>query len=191
MLIHVITSVAFSADPCDFKLKCKNNGKEFFLTFKSASGDCTEDDMELFAEFNQTSEKIDFKKEWYAFTDNVSKTQTSLCKDATGYREFAAYSVGKNLALLFVKSSGRPGYDKVNAILFDTSSQKVVDSKMIGLSKNSFVAVLKHNSGFKVRIVRNSISPIKEVNCDCDAMYVDDWMFVSVAKGKLAADWVR
>jgi hypothetical protein len=177
-------------EKCQFKLDCSVNGEDFSIEFKSPSQDCTADDMEVFLNANGNTKKLDIKPDWYFYTSHISKTQSSVCKSPSQSDPFAAYSVGKNKVLFFVKASGRPDFDNVMAILLDPSSQKVLDTKVLGSSRNHFIAVLKTKRGFKTRVVRDSLSFHKEVTCDCDAPFVDDWMEVTVTKNKINAVWM-
>ena len=174
---------------CGFTLRCENDGKKFSIAFKSASGDCNEDDMSVSFTAGDSTQKLALKTDQYFYTDHISKTQPSICQGEGQVNRFAAYSIGGNRALLFLRSSGRPGYDHVLTVLLDLQAGKVLDVKDLGPSKSDFVAVLKTEKGFKVRIVRDSLSFHKDVTCDCDAPFVDDWLEVSVAD-KIHTDWL-
>jgi hypothetical protein len=179
-----------SDEGCEFTLACENGGKKFSLTFKSVAGECTEDDMKLSFESEGKSHDLGIKPDWYDFTDHISKTQESICSQ--GLHAFTAYSLDSKTAILFVKENNRPGYDLVTVILLDTQNEKTLDTKKLGETRNNYIAVLKTKNGFKVRIVRDSLSFHKEVMCDCDAPFVDDWMGVQMTKDhKIKADWLK
>ncbi|HRK06605.1 MAG TPA: hypothetical protein PLZ57_02450 [Pseudobdellovibrionaceae bacterium] len=128
-------------------------------------------------------------KDWYIFTSHISKTQSSLCKLSSSAIETTAYAADKNHIMLFLKSSGRPGYDRIHVALLNSKSGELVDFKTLGQSKNQYVAVLKGKMGYDLRIIRDSISFHQAVTCDCDAPFVDDWMQIYVRKGKLVTSW--
>lgn len=65
-----------------------------------------------------------------------------------------------------------------------------MDVVELGETKNQYVAVLKTKDGFKTRIIRDSLSFHKEVTCDCDAPFVDDWKLVSIVGNKIKTDWM-
>lgn len=184
----------FAADPkleCEFTLKCKNQSEEFSLEFKSPSKDCFEDDGELtLINGASKSQKLSLKPDFYYYTPHIGKNLASICQSSEEGRDpFTAFPLGSHRVLLFIKSSGRPSYDSVNALVLDTKSGKVVDFKRLGSSRNNFIAVLKHPKGFKLRLIRDSLSFHKEVTCDCDAPFVDDWIVVSVKKDKIQQQW--
>lgn len=181
---------AENVEQCQFQLSCVSGLKTFALNFKSKSGDCTEDDMGGTFEIDGRSKSLEMKPNWYFYTDHISKNLNSVCKDPKQLNPFAAYAVTKDQVLLFVKASGRPTFDRVLAILFDTNLEEVLDTQELGKTRNQSIAVLKNGKGFKTRIIRDSLSFPSEVTCDCDAAFVDDWMNVSVKKGKISASWI-
>lgn len=185
-----ISLMAFADNnSCQFNLNCENGGKQFTIEFKSKSNDCSADDAEGNFKYGKLTKKLDIKPDWYVFTDHVSKTQVSICHNDKNI-PFTAYSITPDKALLFVKSSGRPGYDKVNAILLNTLYGDVLDKKVLGSTKNNFVAVLRSKNGLKLRLIRDSLSFNRLVTCDCDAPFVDDWMQVDVKGEKIQSAWM-
>jgi hypothetical protein len=191
LLLAVSTAWAAPQDPgaeCRFHLECTNQNDHFSLDFRSKTNDCSDDNTQAVFKKGDQSVTLDLPQNWYFFTDHITKTQPAVCADKSD-RPFAAYRVGKHRALLFVKSSGRPSYDNVTVVLLDTAQGKVLDHKDIGSTRNNFVAVLKSGRGFKVRIIRDSLSFHKLVTCDCDAPFVDDWMQVGVKGDKIFSYW--
>lgn len=177
-------------EKCVFNLECENGGKKFSVLFKSPSGDCTEDDMEVTFSAGGKARDLGLKSDWYFYTDHISKTQPSICKDKKELNAFSAYSVNVDEVLFFIKTTGRPGHDKVLAVLLDSKLGKLMDSKVLGRTRNDSVAVLSSTGGgFKTRIIRDSLSFHKDVTCDCDAPFVDDWMNVSITNGKIDSRW--
>lgn len=185
----LVPTAEAKVNSCEFKLLCSGVGLPFTIHFKSPSGDCTEDDMDVILERDGVGKNLPLKKDWYMHTDHISKTQPSVCKAEGQSNDFAAYAADDRHILLFAKSSGRPGYDQVNALLLDAKSGALSDYKRLGASRNNYVAVLKHQRGFKVRIIRDSLSFHQQVSCDCDAPFVDDWMEISFSKGKIKTNW--
>jgi len=199
--LFLFTGIVFNLyagdfDRCHFYLECSPPGQDkFSIELKSVSGDCSEDDMEVYLNKKNQKLKMNIKPELFYYTDHISKTQPSICKgkDKKGKAKlwsFAAYMVSKNEALFFIKSNGRPGYDNVNAMLMNVISGQVVDWKTLGGSKNSFILVLKSKNGFKLRIVNNSLSLAGKTFCDCDAAVVDAWLEILVKKGKIITRWI-
>lgn len=180
---------AEAKNSCDFKLQCEVDQKKFRIEMKSVSGHCDEDDMEAIFESNGVKQTLALEKDWYSYTQHVSNTQPSVCKGEDQIGSFAAYQLDKNHVVMFIKSSGRPHHDRVNAVVLDVDRGTVLDSKLLGTSRNNYIGVLKHKNGFRLRLIRDSLSLYKLVDCDCDAAIVDDWMKVSVAKGKIKTDW--
>lgn len=176
---------------CSFVLNCQHESARFDLAFHSESGDCPEDDMSIrYTNPNsQLSQTLALPKDWYFFTSHISKTQKSLCKLSSSGAETTAYAVDKDHVMLFVKSSGRPGYDLVHVALLKSKTGELVDFKTLGQSKNQYIAVLRGKMGYDIRIIRDSKSFHQAVNCDCDAPFVDDWMQIYVRKGKLMTSW--
>lgn len=191
ILLVALISGASKADTCEFVLRCEHFGQSFGVRFKSTSGDCTENDMEVSFLRGDSQKALDLAKDWYLFTENISTTQKSVCRDEKGKSEFSAYAFDRKHIFLFVKSSGRPGYDPINVVVLDTEKGELSDVKRIGSSKNQYLALLKTKRGFKTRIIRDSLSLVKNVNCDCDAAFVEDWMEVSFSKGKVRTSWIR
>jgi hypothetical protein len=189
LMALLVGTAEAKVNSCEFKLICSHVGNPFSVQFKSPSGDCTEDDMDVTLAREGVAKNLPIKKDWYMFTEHISKTQSSLCKAEGQNSDFAAYAVDDNRVLLFAKSSGRPGYDQVHALLLDVKSGELSDHKRLGTSRNNYVAVLKQKNGFKVRIIRDSLSFHQQVSCDCDAPFVDDWMEISVSKGKIKTSW--
>ena len=105
--------------------------------------------------------------------------------------DFSAYSITSHKAIFFIKASGRPGHNFVLAVLLDTDTGTILDQKRLGRSRNNYVAVLKHKRGFKVRIIRDSLSFHKQVSCDCDAPFVDDWMEINIKGNKILSGWIN
>lgn len=184
------SKAALADEKCAFSLACTNNGKSFSLDFKSVSGECTEDDMEATYSAAGQSTKLGIDGDWYFFTAHISKTQDSLCKDQQS-GPFAAYAAGKDRMLLFIKSSGRPGFDLVKAVLLDTQKGLVIDKSTVGRTKNEYLAILKTKRGFKLRLIRDSLALTKLVTCDCDAAVVDDWNEVTIRNNKIASSWMK
>jgi len=185
-------AAALETDKCVFTVKCSNESQKFSLEFKSPTSDCTNDDMEVGFKSKRANRKLEMKKAWYFFTTHISKNPSSICKsdDKQGV-PLAIYTAGKGRALAFLKTSGRPGLDRVNYILLNTKTGTVLDMGDLGSTKNSFVAVLKTAQGFKLRIVRDSLSFHDQVTCDCDAPFVDDWMQVSIKDDKVLYAWME
>ena len=190
LLLLLVPFSASAKENCNFLLQCELEGQKFSIDFSSPSGDCAEDDMTALFKTSAGNHGLKIPPNWYSFTNHIAKSQPSICKDTSLPNEFAAYAAGKQRALLFLKASGRPGYDNVMAILLDTEKGDVLDHKILGNSKNNYVAVLKHKNGFKLRLIRDSLSFHKEVNCDCDAPYVDDWLQVSISRDKIQSGWL-
>jgi hypothetical protein len=193
ILVIFFSSLAMAAKKpeCKFELACEIGQQKFSLEFKSPSGDCAEDDMILNFKTVGAIEKLNLHPEWYFFTEHISKTQSSVCKEAPNGNAFAAYPAEGKYVLLFMKASGRPGYDRVIGVLIDPSTRKVLGSVDIGQSRNQYIAVLKTEKGYKVRVVRDSLSFHKDVTCDCDAPFVDDWKQVQVQDGRIVVDWLN
>ncbi len=200
-LILLVTGIAFfslnsfaanETNQCVFSLNCENGGTKFSLKFKSPTNDCTNDDMQISYEKSKKSQNLGLPKAWYMYTPHIAKIQNSICKSTEkGDLDFAAYSVNPTQAMFFVKKSNRPGLDQVVAVLMNSKNGKVLDTKLLGTSKNQYVAVLKSGKGFKTRIVNDALSFHDEVACDCDAPFVDDWLQVSVNNNKIETEWMK
>lgn len=183
LLLLLITS-AHAETPkskCSFSAKCTLDKKEFELKFNSPSEDCTEDDMELVFQSGRFAQKFNIPKNWYTGLPHIAEGGAPVCGD------MPAFQTGKNQILVFVKSSGRPSYDKVEALLIDTDKGALLDHKVLGQSKNEAIAIIPTKTGYKVQIVREYL---KNVKCDCDASFVDDWLEVTVQKKKIANRWL-
>ncbi|MCX6117882.1 MAG: hypothetical protein NT027_10085 [Proteobacteria bacterium] len=181
----------FSEEKCQFTLNCKSDKETFNLSFESPTKDCSEDNMEVFFTKDTVSKKLDLSKNWYLYTKHVSKGLNSVCNDSSRIEGFTAFRSAENRVLFFIKHSGRPSYDKVNAFLLDSKSGTVIDSMELGTTKNNYVAVFSHKNGFKARLIRDSLSLDNQVNCDCDAAFIDDWMQITVVKDKIKKSWIK
>jgi hypothetical protein len=179
-------------DKCVYTLKCVGEAKSFSLEFKSPTKDCTNDDMEIFYKTKTLTRKLDLKKAWYYFTGHIMKAQNSICRsDDKQAAPSAIYDAGKERAIAFLRTSGRPGFDRVHYVLLNTKVGAVIETGDLGSTKNSFVPVLKSPTGYKLRIIRNSLSFSDQVACACDAGFIDDWMQVTVKDDKVSFDWME
>ncbi len=185
-------AIAQDKDKCVYSLKCLDEGRGFSLEFKSPTKDCTNDDMEIFYKTKALTRKLELKKAWYYFTGHIMKAQNSICKlDDKQTLPSAIYEAGKNRVIAFLRTSGRPGFDRVHYVLLNTKVGAVVETGDLGSTKNSFVPVIKSLGGYKLRIIRNSLSFSDQVACACDAGFVDDWMQVTVKDDKVSFDWAE
>lgn len=182
--------VAPEAPPdCDFLLECQLGGHAFSVSFDSPSGECTEDDMRAFVEAPGGKTELPLEKAWYSAIPNIANGK-SVCHIAgSPASAVSAFAVEGQRALVFFSRDGRPGYDFVGVALVDAATGKVLDVRQgLGQSKDAMVAVLATPRGYKLRLVRESL---KEVQCDCSAAFVDDWMAVEVVQGRIRARWMR
>ncbi|MCY1017361.1 hypothetical protein [Pyxidicoccus sp. MSG2] len=179
------------ADNCDFKLECQLGAHAFSVGFDSESGECVEDDMRAFVETSGGKVELPLEKAWYRSISNLADGE-SICH-LTGARgpdsAVSAFAVDEHRALVFFTQDGRPGYDSVGVVLIDTATGKVLDVKQrLGQSKDSMVAILKTPRGYKLQLVRESLSVVR---CDCSAAFADDWMSIEVVNGRIRARWMR
>lgn len=176
---------------CNFKVDCKNSGRHFSLNFESKTG-CEDTDMTVNFETKARTQALAIKPDWYLYTESVSKTPRSICEGTREINKFPAYSWSKDRILFFIKTYGYSAYDSITAVLLNSDSGEVIDSKVIGRSKNQFIAVLKEKEGFKIRIVNDEESKalVKVVSCDCDAAFVDSWMKITVSDDKIITGWL-
>jgi hypothetical protein len=185
------SAACYAEEKCQFTLDCNSDGEAFSISFKSPTNDCSEDNMEALFTTATLSKKLDLSKNWYFYTNHISKTPSSVCKDRSMVDGFTAYRSAKNRVLFFIKSSGRPGYDRVAAFLLDPKTGAVLDSVELGTSKNKYIGVFSNKTGFKTRLIRDSLSLDHQVTCDCDAAFIDDWMQITVVKDKIKKSWLK
>ncbi|WP_163997787.1 hypothetical protein [Pyxidicoccus caerfyrddinensis] len=180
-----------AASDCDFRLECRLGARAFSVGFDSASGECVEDDMRAFVETSGGKTDVPLEKAWYRSISNLADG-ASICRVAGAgvpVSEVSAFAVDDHRALVFFTQDGRPGYDSVGVVLIDAATGKVLDVKQrLGQSKDSTVAILKTPRGYKLQLVRESLSVVR---CDCSAAFADDWMSVEVVNGRIRARWMR
>lgn len=112
-LIGVLVARAQESRKGQFQLGCSVGTKTFSIGFHSKSGDFAEDDMEAILKVDGRAQNLGIQPSWFLYTDHIAKNLQSVCKDPTQANPFAAYQVGKDQVLFFIKTSGRPGYDQV------------------------------------------------------------------------------
>jgi len=171
---------------CDFSMQCVQNSKKFTLEFtsKSQAPYCDMDDMQLYWSSNGKKKNLNIPENSFFPTHNASRSLPSICED------YAVYELTANKVVLFVKVSDRPNWDHVLAIVLDTKEGKILDHKDLGKSKNVTIGVLKSDKGFKLRLVRDSLSVRDQISEDTDAAYIEDWMKISVTNGKISSGWL-
>ena len=169
-------------EECNFKLECKVGSRGFSFDFKSKSGACPEEDMQATLTRKGTVKTLKLPPGWYSPIWNLTNLQ-SVCQgsDAHETKAASAYPVSETQILLFLKSDNRPGYDDVAAALFDIDKTEILDFKILGPTKNHYVAILRSGDGFKLAVAR----PLKDVNCDCDAAFAEYWIKVGVKNNKI------
>ncbi len=181
-----------ASDPgCDFRLSCRLGSHAFSLFFDSASGECPEDDMDVFVETPKGKTRIPMAPTWYREVSNLTRAE-SICQPGDSPDRLssgvAAFAVDDKRALVFFIRDGRPFYDSVGAVLVEVTTGKVLDvQQSLGQSKDGTVAVFKTPRGYKLRLIREHL----QVQCDCTAAVADDWMGVEVVDGKIRAKWLR
>ena len=124
---------------------------------------------------------------WYMAISHPMKTKTD-CRDAEDGKPVAGFFLKEDRLLVFLTYSGRPGYDKVIAVLLDVGKGKLVTKLELGMSKEEIIPVFKTNRGYKLRIVKEYIS---EVQCDCSAAFIDDWLEVRLERDSLKSNWIN
>ena len=177
---------AATQENCGFTIMCPADGLNFSLTAKSKSNDCTEDDMEFFFKSGagKREEKFKLPSDWYFDVRNVG-TERSTCTGTN--EEYPVFKLDSSHALLFLRSTGRPGYDFVQAVVMNYKTGQISDQKKLGQSMRVFTGLVKTKSGYKLPLVRDFI---KGMTCDCDAGFVEGWMDVSVVSGKIKTIWL-
>ncbi|MES2526546.1 MAG: hypothetical protein V4598_05640 [Bdellovibrionota bacterium] len=182
-LILIALSLSFSAhaETCNFNVTCS----DFNLDFKSPSGDCTEDDMVVSLDRKGKQTDLVLPKNWYSPLSNMIE-EGQVCKKKL---PFPVYVAGKN-HLMFLRYSGRPGYDQILAVLINTESGKVLDQKELGrIKRERFVAMkIKNGVGFRIPLVKTYF---KEVPCDCEDSFMEGLMEVKVVGNKIQHKWVN
>jgi hypothetical protein len=166
---------------CDFTIKCEN----FNLEFKSPTGDCTEDDTIVTKVVNGQKEKFPIETGWFYDVSNVSNLK-SKCSSST-YDSYPAFDVGA-AKLIFVRKNGRPGHDRILAILVDAKTGTFLHQLDLGTYMRNTLGILKSKRGFRLRIVSGFI---KEMNCDCDAAQEESWLEVRVHNNQLSKHWIK
>ncbi|MFP2925033.1 hypothetical protein ACLESO_07400 [Pyxidicoccus sp. 3LG] len=174
---------------CDFRLECRLGSHAFSVTFDSESGECTEDDMRAFVDGQGGKAELPLEKAWYSSIPNLANGK-SLCHAAGAPASSASsFAVDGGRVLVFFERNGRPGYDFVGVALIEAATGKVLDVRQsLGQSKDSMVAILPTQRGFKLRLIREHL---KEVQCDCSAAFADDWMAVEVVNGRIRTRWMK
>lgn len=172
---------AQTSQVCNFEVKCEN----FRLTFKSASGECVEDDTKIsFTRLPEgTATTIPVKEAWFIETANVGNVP-STCS-STSYPQFPAFDVG-SYKLIFLRQDARPGFNLIQALVIDPKTGKVIDQLELGRYMRDTLGILKTPRGYKLRMVKGFL---KEMNCDCDAGIEEAWMEVSFKKNKILKRW--
>lgn len=172
---------AQTSQKCNFEVTCENN---FKLEFKSKSGDCSEDDTSIVFSNLTSSVNLSIKTAWFSEMANVGNNP-SQCK-STNFTSYPIFLI-KDRALLFLRQNGRPGWDIIVAVLLDSKNGKIVDQLEVGRYMRSTFGIIKTHKGFKMQMVNASL---KEMNCDCDAAFVEKWMEVRIEKNKLFKAWL-
>lgn len=180
----LVAASSLNASTCSFQIVCQAMNEKVVLEFSSPSKDCTEDDMQLTLSAGEDRKKIVLQPAWYAPIGHVLKGPTD-CLD--GEEPVSGFKADKDLLLVFLTSSGRPGYDDVHAVLFNLKQRKMLSAVKLGKSKESMIPVFKSPHGYKLRIVREHLA---EVQCDCSAAFADDWLEVRIDRDKLVVDWL-
>ncbi len=88
-------------------------------------------------------------------------------------------------AVIFLKESTRPSLDVISTILLDYVQGVVIDFIDLGKVKGK-LGILKTKKGYKIRIVKEFL---KEMKCDCDVAYIDEWLEIWVDKKRLNKAW--
>jgi hypothetical protein len=181
--ILLFSSLSAMAHPkCDFSLKCKTGKSQFNITFNSPSSDCTFDDTVV----KMNDKKLLVPGDWYFDVQNVGP-EKGICSYGPD-NDYPIFALGNDQALMFLKSSGRPGFDVIAAVLLDLKQNAVMDYKKLDRSVRNSFGPVKTKIGFKLPLVK---SHIKGMRCDCDAAYIEGWMEVTAEKGKLQTSWLK
>jgi len=178
-----VQGIAQTKQACDFSVQCQFQKQAFSISFKSPSKDCSSDDQEIFLQANGKTSKLKLPPQWYYDISNVGNQSTS-CK--SGYEEYPLFPLEGSQALLVLRWSDRPGYDKVGVAVLDLAKSAVSDFQILGSSEKTSTGVLVEGKKFKIQLVQEDL---KQMRCDCDAAFVEGWMEFWVANGKIEKSW--
>lgn len=182
--VVVVALAAATADkgPCDFEVRCPG---VFVLAARSPSNACAEDDMTVrWTAPSGASNALDVPAAWYVPTPLATNVPTT-CVDDAG-RAAPVWMRGGH-ALVLLRYNGRPGYDRVRAVLLEPVKGVVVDQLDLGDVMRATLGVLQGKGDvLRVRLVKGFI---KEMNCDCDAAFEEGWLELRVVKGRLTRRW--
>jgi hypothetical protein len=185
LTMAAVTAAAEEPRPvCDFEVRCESVSPAFSLRFHSPSNECTEDDMTITFKSGAKESRLPLPEAWYSEVVHVGN-EPSVCP-GTVYKEYPVFMVGKGRALVFLRYSGRPHYDKLSAALLDTEKGLVIDKQELGVIRAESTGILSKDGAYHVQLVKDFI---KEMRCDCDASFVEGWMEIRVKGDKIEKRW--
>ena len=185
-----LASFVHAKDACRFRLSCENGKRKFNLLFVVQSNECEQDDHGVFLEKpSESPVALQVRNEPYMEPVSLGNGRSICHPEGSVSASYPAFAVDDERVLVFLRFDARPHYDRVGAILLDVEKGRVLSGEPnLGATKSgSSAAFLKTQTGYKLRLVKEHL---KEVNCDCEAAFVDEWMEVYVERDRLSWRWL-
>ena len=188
-LMLVSASLVQAEDACRFRLECENGQRKFDVLFVVQSNECEEGAAGISLEKPGNSPvTLQVRNEPYMETGNLGNGRPICHSHDHVSATYPAFAVDDERVLLFLRFDARPHYDRIGAVLVDVEKGRVLSYEPdLGATKSAAAALLKTKTGYKLRLVKEYL---KEVNCDCEAAFVDEWMEVYVEGNHLRWRWL-
>ncbi|MBL8298163.1 MAG: hypothetical protein JNN30_07445 [Rhodanobacteraceae bacterium] len=171
-------------DVTEWKAACRISDSTIHFRFTSPSGDASNDDMVATADFGHSKpEPVALEPALYVPSHTLF-TVDNACDEVVGV------PLAQGRLLIFLQRSDRPSHDRLSLILADTIGKKLLDVRNnVGSLKFSTLVLRKNgSSSVDVRIVREVLDdPV----CDCNELFIEDWLRIRVAADRIRADWLR
>jgi len=175
---------ATDTDP-KYEATCKNGDQVLKVLFSSKSGEASEDDMTVLIKSQRGDVQLSVEPTWY-HKAGINSAFRSLCDVIPGF------AVGKNRLLLFLTPDGRPGYNNLTLVLFDTEKNQVLDVKeridslkMIDPPWNVYTVRLSKGN-IEVRLIYEDL---KGTGNDGPYNAIEEWKVITVQNNKIKTYW--
>lgn len=189
MLTQTYTARADSAPSADSQAHCKLGQQAFSVTFHSASGDVTNDDMQVILTLPGGHPiRLTAPPAWYHTTGLTSSGVPNLCDI------IVATAVDHQHVLLWLASDNRPSFDRMSLLLVDLSDGRVLDRKLTFADiktvddGGTHLTLRRNHAGIDVRLVREDLT---DTNDDSAYNFIEDWMHVGVRGNRIEATWLK
>lgn len=187
ILMCLFPTVSMAKDitnDCDFTIQSKIHQQHFSFLFHSPSKDCTNDDQEIWLQFDEKRTKLQLPPAWYYDINHVGN-QPSQSK--SGYPEYPLFFVSGSEVLIILRADNRPHHDKVIAATIDLYKTKVLNYQVLGESHKQSTGILVEGGKYRIQLIKEYLD---DMRCDCDAAFVEGWMGFQIVDGKINKHWL-